>query len=52
VSISHCWSGNPDQPQQATNILVNAEEDLQDINHMPVMTGFYVEVRAADTRGE
>jgi anaerobic selenocysteine-containing dehydrogenase len=48
VSMSHCWSGNPDLPFQATNLLVDADSDVQDINRMPVMTGIAVEIRAAD----
>ena len=45
VSISHGWSGTPDEPWSATNALVDADSDVQAINRMPVMTGFEVELR-------
>ena len=46
VSISHGWSGTPEEPWSATNALVDADADVQAINRMPVMTGFEVELRA------
>ncbi|MBT3625006.1 MAG: molybdopterin-dependent oxidoreductase [Gammaproteobacteria bacterium] len=48
VSMSHCWSGSPDHPFQATNLLVDADSDVQEINRMPVMTGIAVEIRVFD----
>ena len=44
VSIGHCWPGLADRPWEATNMLVDAEENVQTINRMPIMTGMWVEV--------
>ena len=44
VSISHCWPGLADRPWEATNRLVDADNDIQSINHMPVMTGMWVTI--------
>ena len=45
VSISHGWSGTPDELWSATNVLVDADANVQAVNRMPVMTGFEVELR-------
>ena len=47
VAMSHGWSGDPGQPDQATNALVDADHEVQSINRMPVMTGLPVSVRPA-----
>jgi len=44
VAMSHGWSGDPADPWQATNALVDADTETQDINRMPVMTGIPVEL--------
>ena len=44
AAMSHCWSGSTDRPYEATNALVNADDDLQAINRMPVMTGVAVTI--------
>jgi hypothetical protein len=35
----------PTAPFEATNALVDSEESVQQINHMPVMTGIAVRIR-------
>ena len=47
VAMSHGWSGDPAAPWQATNALVDADNNTQSINRMPVMTGIEVELRRA-----
>ena len=44
ISMGHCWPGLADRPWEATNVLVDAEENVQTINRMPIMTGMWVEV--------
>jgi anaerobic selenocysteine-containing dehydrogenase len=46
VSVGHCRSGSSSNPFEATNALVDSENDLQSINRMPVMTGMKVAVIA------
>ncbi|MBI1179725.1 MAG: molybdopterin-dependent oxidoreductase [Alphaproteobacteria bacterium] len=50
LSIGHCWPGLAERPLEATNALVDADEGVQAINRMPVMTGMTVEVRRTETR--
>ena len=47
VSVSHGWSGNDANPWEATNALVDADQDVQAINRMPIMTGIPVSIRRA-----
>jgi anaerobic selenocysteine-containing dehydrogenase len=45
IAMSHGWPGLPTAPFEATNALVDSEESVQQINHMPVMTGIAVRIR-------
>jgi anaerobic selenocysteine-containing dehydrogenase len=46
VSISHCWGGLPgsDAPGANTNLLIAADEDVQPINAMPLMSSLPVNI--------
>lgn len=52
VAMSHGWSGDPADRWQATNALVDADRETQDINRMPVMTGIPVELHRCSTTPE
>lgn len=49
VAMSYGWSGRADHPWEATNVLVDADQGAQPINHMPIMTGIPVDVTPAPT---
>lgn len=48
VSIAHCWSGDPADPMESTSMLIDAEERVEAINRMPLMTGIAVDITPVD----
>jgi len=44
VAVGHCRPGSADRPWEATNALVDAENEVQSINRMPIMTGMFVRI--------
>lgn len=47
VAVGHCRPGSADRPWEATNALVDAENEVQSINRMPIMTGMFVRIERA-----
>ncbi|OAO00341.1 hypothetical protein A8B75_18545 [Sphingomonadales bacterium EhC05] len=52
IAVSHGWSDDQNDPWRATNALVDAENDVQSINHMPVMTGIEILITPKTPRDE
>lgn len=51
VSVGHARPGVASRPWEATNALVDGENDVQPINRMPIMTGMQVRIeRLAEAR--
>lgn len=48
VAVTHGRSGNSLAPFEATNALVDDEQDIETINAMPVMTGLEISIRRVD----
>ena len=44
LSLAHCWE-SADGEEDATNVLVSGDSDIQPINGMPMMTGLKVAIR-------
>jgi len=52
IAVSHGWSSDPDRPELASNVFVDAEAGIEPINAMPIMTGIRVSISRADTAAE